>query len=288
VDVVTFLGVLAGAMVGLGVYAAAAAIGGQPPPTRQRTAPVMPSWLSDRVALRASLAAVATVVVWAVTGWPAGGIIAGLSAASAPSLVGGKARRQAAVARIEAIAGWAEQLRDVMAAADGIQSAILTTAPLAPDPIRPEVLRLADRLVGQERLAVALRSFADEVAHPLADMIVTSLLIASERQGRLADLLGEVAASARATATMRLRVEAARARTYVTTRLIIGVTVAIATWLVLVRRDYLTPFDSAGGQAMLVLIGAVFAVSGVLMQRMARPDEPARLLAGPEPDGAWR
>ena len=37
----------------------------------------------------------------------------------------------------------------------------------------------------------------------------------------------------------------------------------------------------------LVVIGAVFAVSGVLMQRMARPDEPARLLAGADGDGTW-
>jgi Flp pilus assembly protein TadB len=282
------LAVVAGAVVGLGLFVAVMAVVGQPSPEASRRPRVLPPWLSDRMALRASLAAVALVLVWAVTGWPAGGLMAAVIAAAAPSLVGAKARRQAAVARIEAIAGWAEQLRDVMAAADGIQSAILTTAPLAPEPIRPEVRRLADRLARHERLSIALRRFADEVAHPLTDMIVTSLLIASERQGRLADLLGEVAASARATATMRLRVEAARARTYVTTRLIIGVTVTIATWLVLVRREYLRPFDTVGGQAMLTLIGAVFAVSGVLMQRMARPDEPARLLAGVDDDEAWR
>jgi Flp pilus assembly protein TadB len=286
--VVIVAAVVGGALIGLGLFVGVVALVGQPSRLVARTRPTLPPWLSDKFALRLSLAAVATVVVWAVTGWPAGGLIAGSAAAAGPSLVGAKARRQAAVARIEAIAGWAEQLRDVMAAADGIQSAILTTAPLAPEPIRREVLRLADRLVQQERLSVALRRFADEVGHPLTDMIVTSLLIASERQGRLADLLSEVAASARATATMRLRVEAARARTYVTTRLIIGVTIAIATWLVLVRRDYLAPFDSVGGQAMLVVIGAVFAVSGVLMQRMARPDEPARLLAGADGDGAWR
>jgi len=286
--VTLLLAVVAGAMVGLGLLVAAVAITGPPERHEPRQRVELPSWLSDRFALRASLAAVAAVAVWAVTGWPAGGLVAGVGAAAAPSLVGGKARRRAAVARIEAIAGWAEQLRDVMAAADGIQSAILTTAPLAPEPIRPEVRRLADRLGRQERLSVALRQFAEEVAHPLTDMVVTSLLIASERQGRLADLLGEVAASARATATMRLRVEAARARTYVTTRLIIGVTIAIATWLVLVRRDYLAPFDTAAGQAMLVVIGAVFAVSGVLMQRMARAEEPARLLAGVEAEGAWR
>ena len=282
------LAVVAGALIGLGLFVAVAAMLGQPSVPVQRATVELPAWLSDRLALRASLAAVSTIVVWAATGWPAGGVVAGIGAVALPSLVGGKARRQASVARIEAIAGWAEQLRDVMAAADGIQSAILTTAPLAPAPIRPEVRRLAERLAQHERLTVALRQFADEVAHPLTDMIVTSLLIASERQGRLSDLLGEVASSARAMATMRLRVEAARARTYVTTRLIIGVTIAITTWLVLVRRDYLEPFDSVGGQAMLVIIGAVFALSGVLMQRMARPDEPARLLAGVEGEGAWR
>jgi tight adherence protein B len=288
VDVVTFAAVLGGALIGLGLFVAVVATAGEPSRlVLDGPRPILPGWLSDKLALRLSLAVAAAVVVWVVTGWPACGLIAGLAAAAGPSLVGATARRQAAVARIEAIAGWAEQLRDVMAAADGIQSAILTTAPLAPEPIRRDVMRLADRLVQQERLSVSLRRFADDVAHPLTDMIVTSLLIASERQGRLADLLGEVAASARATATMRLRVEAARARTYVTTRLIIGVTIAIATWLVAVRRDYLAPFDTLGGQAMLVVIGAVFAVSGVLMQRMARPDEPARLLAGADGDGGW-
>lgn len=280
--------VVAGAMIGLGVFVAVVTLTGSAPSFAPSGRRQLPRWLSERAALRASLAAIAVVVVWAVTGWPAGGLIAGLAASAAPNLIGAKARRRAAVARIEAIAGWAEQLRDVMAAADGIQSAILTTAPLAPEPIREEVRRLADRLARQERLNVALRRFADDVAHPLTDMIVTSLLIASERQGRLADLLGEVASSARATATMRLRVEAARARTYVTTRLIIGVTIAIATWLVLVRREYLAPFDTLGGQVMLVVIGAVFAVSGVLMQRMARAEEPARLLAGADVEAAWR
>ncbi len=282
------LAVAVGATVGLGLFIGVAALVGDPSSARAGHRVEIPPWLSDRLALRASLAVVATVLVWLVTGWPVGGLLAGAGAMAAPNLIGAKARRRHAVARIEAIAGWAEQLRDVMAAADGIQSAILTTAPLAPEPIRREVRRLADRLVQQERLSIALRRFADEVAHPLTDMIVTSLLIASERQGRLADLLGEVAASARATATMRLRVEAARARTYVTTRLIIGVTIATATWLVLVRRDYLAPFDSVGGQVMLVVIGAVFAVSGVLMQRMARPDEQARLLVGADIEGgSW-
>jgi hypothetical protein len=109
-------------------------------------------------------------------------------------------------------------------------------------------------------------------------MVVTSLLLASERQGHLGELLSEVARSARQTATMRLRVEAARARTYVTTRLIVGITILITGWLLLFRREYLAPFDSSGGQVMLIVIGSVFLGAGSLMRRMAEPNEPTRLL----------
>ncbi|MGI8684934.1 MAG: type II secretion system F family protein [Acidimicrobiales bacterium] len=154
----------------------------------------------------------------------------------------------------------------------------MVTGPLAPAPIAAEVARLADALSRRERLGPALARFADEVSHHLADMVVISLTLASERQGRLGEVLGEVARSARQTANMRLRVEAARARTYVTTRLIVGITVALTTWLVVFRRDYLAPFDTAAGQVMVIVIGAIFAVAGVVMQRMARPVEPARLL----------
>jgi hypothetical protein len=205
--------------------------------------------------------------------------MAAVGGAAGPSLFGARRRRSEAVQKIEAIAAWAEQLRDVMAGAAGVQEAIVATGSLAPAAIRPEAGRLVERISSRrERLRPALERFADELANPLGDMVVTSLLLASERQGRLGDLLSEVARSARQTATMRLRVEAARARTYVTTRLIVGITVVIATWLLLFRRDYLAPFDSAAGQVMLVVIGVVFVGAGVLMRSMAEPTEPARLL----------
>ena len=268
---------LCGAVVALGLLLVALGIRGTSTPAARRTTTRFGT--GDRLLLRVALAASALTVVWLATSWPAAGAMAAVGAAAAPSLVGARARRNAAVARIEAIAAWAEQLRDVMAAAAGIQEAIVATGPLAPAPISAEVQRLVERIsTRRERLRPALEHFADDLAHPLGDMVVTSLLLASERQGRLGDLLSEVARSARQTATMRLRVEAARARTYVTTRLIVGITVLISTWLLVFRREYLAPFDTAGGQLMLVVIGSVFVLAGVAMRRMAEPNEPARLL----------
>ena len=273
---------LCGALAGLGVLLVVLGLRGTPP--RPPSTRVVPAWASDRLVLRAALAAGAFVLAVLTTGWVAGGTIAAAAGWSAPSLIGARAKRNDAVARIEAIAAWAEQLRDVMAAAAGIQEAIVATGPLAPAPIRPEVERLVERIsTRRERLRPALERFADDLAHPLGDMVVTSLLLAAERQGRLGDLLSEVARSARQTATMRLRVEAARARTYVTTRLIVGITVLISAWLLVFRREYLEPFDTAAGQVMLVVIGAVFLGAASLMRRMAQPVEPARLLGNEVP-----
>lgn len=272
-----------GAVVGLGVLLLALGIRGTTP-SEPRQSQSLPPWMADRLSLRVALGGAGLIVVWLVTGWPAGGAIAAVGGVAAPSLVGARARRNEAVARIEAIAAWAEQLRDVMAAAAGIQEAIVATGRLAPAPIRTEVRGLVERIsTRRERLRPALEQFAEELAHPLGDMVVTSLLLAAERQGHLGDLLSEVARSARQTATMRLRVEAARARTYVTTRLIVGITVLITGWLLLFRREYLAPFDSAGGQVMLVVIGTVFLSAGSLMRRMAEPNEPTRLLGVESP-----
>lgn len=273
------VGTVLGGLIGLGVFVILLGVRGVP--SRGARRQVARRELPDRLVLRGSLAAAALVVVWLATGWPAGAVMAAVGSAALPSLMGIRARRSEAVARIEAIATWAELLRDVMAAAAGLQEAIVATGPLAPAPIRREVQRLAHRIsTPGQRLTPALRAFADELAHPLGDMVVTSLLLASERQGRMGDLLGEVAVSARKTVAMRLRVEATRARTYVTTRLIVGITVLISVWLIGFRRDYLAPFDSPGGQVMLVLIGSIFCVAGVLMHRMATPTELARLLGG--------
>ena len=146
----------------------------------------------ERANLRIGLAVGAAVVVGAATGWPVGAVLAGLAGWGAPGLLGGAKRHSAAVGRIEAIAGWAEMLRDTMAGSAGLEQAIVATAPLAPLPIRAEVATLAVRLEG-ERLAPALRAFADEVADPTCDLVVAALVLAAEHQAqRLGELLGSL------------------------------------------------------------------------------------------------
>ena len=140
--------------------------------------------------MRISGAVFAAVLVGAATGWPVGALLAGVAAFAIPALLREDRAHAALVARVEAIAGWAEMLRDTIAAAAGLEQAIAATAPLAPPPIRDEVVMLAARLE-RERLSTALRAFADDVADPTCDLVVAALVLASEHQAhRLGELLG--------------------------------------------------------------------------------------------------
>ncbi len=279
------LGALLGTGVGLGLVAIWAGWrgGDRPRPERKTRWPAV-----ERVNLRVGLAAGAGVVVGAATGWPVGAVLAGLAGWGAPGLLGATRARQGAVGRIEAVAGWAEMLRDTMAGSAGLEQAIIATAPLAPLPIRTEVVRLAVRLEG-ERLAPALRAFADEVADPTCDLVVAALVLAAEHQAqRLGELLGTLAQAARDQATMRLRVEAGRARTRTSVRVIVGATGALMLGLAVLNRGYLAPYDSALGQLVLLLVGVMFAAAFVWLARMTRPQQAARFLDGTSPPASKR
>ena len=271
----TALATLCGAGVGLGLLLVIAGWRGVDVsrPTRASSRPKV-----ERANLRIGLAAGAAVLVGAATGWPVGAVLAALAGWGAPGLLGGTRGAQAAVGRIEAIAGWAEMLRDTMAGAAGLEQAIVATAPVAPLPIRAEVATLALRLEG-ERLARALRAFADEVADPTCDLVVAALILAAEHQAqRLGELLGSLARAARDQVTMRLRVEAGRARTRTSVKVIVGATGGLVLGLAVLNRGYLAPYDTAVGQLVLLLVGAVFTVSFLWLAKMTRPFVTERFL----------
>jgi Flp pilus assembly protein TadB len=220
----------------------------------------------------------AGIAVGALTGWPIGALFAAAGAWTLPKLLGGAMSRARSVARIEAVAAWTEMLRDTLAGAAGLEQAIQATAPVAPAPIRPEVIALAARL-SSDRLVPALQAFASDLADPTADLVVAALLLAAEHEARqLGPLLGSLAQAAREQVNMRLRVEAGRARTRTSVRVVVGATLFMAGALVLLNRTYLAPYDSAAGELVLALVGACFAAAFVWLTRLAQPAERDRVL----------
>lgn len=228
---------------------------------------------------RVTRAVAAAVVVLAMTGWPVAALGAAALAWWSSDLLGGNRSTDRAVDRTEAIAAWTEMLRDTMTAAHGLESAIAATAPVAPSTIQPEIEILATRLTYQP-LDTALLGLADDLDHPIGDLIVAALVSASRSAVRdLAALLGSLAATARDEATMQLRVAAARARTHTAVRVIAGCTTLTAAGLVVLNPSYVDVYADVAGQTVLAIVIGCWALALWWLSAMSRFDRPERFLA---------
>lgn len=220
------------------------------------------------------------LLVGAITGWVVGGLLAAMAVWSLPRILSGTTIKTE-TARIEGIAGWTEMLRDTLAAAAGLEQTIMATAHTTPKSIRSQVQGLVVRLASGKRLTASLRRLADDLADPMADMVIAALMLASEHQARqLAPLLGELAATARAQVEMRQRIEASRARTQTTLRVVVITTLSFASGLILLNPEFLAPYDTVTGQLVLLSIGALFTAAFAWLRRMARIEEPERFFTG--------
>lgn len=227
---------------------------------------------------RAIRAAVTGGALLLLSRWPTAALAGALLGWFSSELFATRSSRDKALARTEAIASWTEMLRDTISAAHGLEAAIITTAPVAPEPISPEIEHLA-RSLKHTSLPNALRQLAIELAHPISDLVVASLTVAASGAVKdLADLLGMLADSARDEAAMQLRVEASRARMRTAVRVISGVTVATAIGLVGLNRSYVGVYSTTVGQIVLAGIAGVWAVALWWLASMSQFKQPERFL----------
>jgi Flp pilus assembly protein TadB len=229
--------------------------------------------------VHAATAALAGIVVLAATRWLAAGLLVAAAVWAVPRLLGGRAARDAAIARTEAIAAWTEMVRDSIVAASGLEEAIAATGSVAPAAIAPEVRSLVRRL-DHLSLPDALVAFGLDVQHPSADLVVASLVIAARMEASdLSSLLSRLADAIRDDARMRVRVEVGRTRVRTAAKVIVGVVAATVVLLAVTNRDYLTAYDEPFGQVMLAVAGGFFALGGWLLDRMATVQLPERFNA---------
>ena len=271
----TLVGAIVGLLTGIGVWLAVAGWTGVA--SSDKTSRQF-DW--RKYAGRSTLAAAVAIVVGLLSRWPAAGFLAGGATVIAPMLIGLKQQRDLANAKSEALASWAEMLRDTIGSHAGLREAIGLTAKVAPPPIRREVQLLAIR-AEHDSLANALRQFAVEVADPVADLIVAALVISAERQARgLVDLLSQIARSARDQSMMRLRIETGRAKTFTESRNMAVITVGMAIILMLSSRAFMRPYDTFTGQLVMMFIGGLFGGALWSLVVLGRPSNPPRLLMG--------
>ncbi len=226
--------------------------------------------LPSRLALRVFLALAALVLVTVTTGWPAAGLWVALLGFFAPSMVGVNRRRSLDVQRIEAVATWAEMLRDQAAAGADLVQAVQVSAGHAPPILAQPVARLAIRLRRQAP-EEAFADFSREVEDPTADLVAAALTIAFTGQARrVGEVLSALAVSAREQASMRLRVERDRARVRTVARATGAVVIGWTVIVYLISGRFFATYSSVTGQFVLLVVGGLFAVGIAGLARLDR------------------
>jgi Flp pilus assembly protein TadB len=266
-----------GAVLGLGLFVLVLAFVGLPPrpagkPRRQRAS------LQERTR-RLILGVVAGLLALLATRWVVAGLSIGLLVAYWDRIAGSSSAEKRAIARLDALASWTESLRDTIAGAIGLEQAIPATAVNAGAPIRPSLNLLVDRLRIREPLPDALRAFAEDLDDPSADIICASLLLNARLRGPgLRDVLTALAASTREELDMRRRIEASRKSIRRSVRIVLVIVLGMMGMLSVLNRRYVEPYDSVGGQAVLVVIAALFSLGLLWLRSLSAPSKTDRFL----------
>ena len=108
---------------------------------------------------------------------------------------------------------------------------------------------------------------------------MAALTIAARMEAAdLGSLLSRLAVSIRDDATMRVKVEVGRQRLRTSAKIILGSVAATVVMLMVLNRSYLDAYDTLLGQAMLAVVGGVFAGGSWLMAKMSDIDLPERFV----------
>lgn len=268
----TPLAAAAGFVLVLGLMLGASGLRRRPvaervPKPRRRRQPPAP----ERIALVAASA----LVVLVVTRWP----VAALGVGFGVWYLSQPRQRVGDAAKADALTAWTEMLRDATGTPRGIEGVLSATADGAPVLVRPHVVRMARRLA-YEPLDDALDDLADDLDHPLGDLVVTSLRLAARSGGRqIRAVLDDLAQAAREEARMHRRIEVARERPRSDMRSVIVIMAGFVVALTLVASDYLDRYNTVAGQLVLLGVSLTWAGGIAAMVRMGRSQQVERFLA---------
>lgn len=272
------LAALLGAGAGLGLLLVLVGLQGSDPlvPTRR------PRRLTSRQLRRLTVAAVVGLLVLVITRWVAAGLAGVVLVACWDRVFGGTRRARVATARLDALAGWTESLRDLIATGMALPEALPASVGGTVPVLRPALERLAERVAAREPLDAALRALGDDLDDGGADLVVAALLLNARAQGRaLEAVLSALAASLRSELHVRRVVEAERRSTRRAVQIVVTVTVGTALVLRLANPVYVEPYGTPVGQVVLGVVAGVFGIGFIWLARLsALPATPRLLPAG--------
>lgn len=266
----TLLVAVAGALVAGGLLALVAGLLARPvPPARPQRHSTRRLRMSQRTRMLSGVGLGLGALVAVLTGWVIALAIAPLALAGIPVLLAAPpAQRE--VARLEAMEEWVRTVSGTLGAGVGLEQALLRSLRSTPEPIKPEVTRLAGRLRARWATEDALRAFADDLDDPTGDLIAANLALGARRRGGgLTTVLGALAESVGEDVRARREIESDRAKPRSNARLITGITLAVLVFLSL-SGDYIAPYGTPVGQILLGTFLAMYVGMLIWLRKMAQ------------------
>jgi tight adherence protein B len=210
------------------------------------------------------------------TGWGAAAVAGALIGGILPRTIRAKRQERLQAARREALAEVAGRLRDAVRAGLGLSEGMSLVAQDAPAPLAKPLQELAaeSRI---RSLQQAAQRFASEIDDPLADLFARALALA-DRLGSsgVPEVLDNLADAAAQTAHTAREVRARQMRHMASARIVAAVPVLLLVAIRFTNPEYLAPYSTASGQAMLLFGFGLIAAGYWAMTRTARLPEAPR------------
>jgi len=186
------------------------------------------------------------------------------------------------IARLDAISEWTRNLASVITAGQSLEQALTASVRSTPEAIREPVTNLVARLRARWSTEAALLELGDELDDATGDLVVSALIIGSRHRGEgLSRVLTGLAESVAEEVRSRREIEAERDKARGSARLITLLAVGGCA-VFAVAGDFLTPYQTPAGQAILAVLVAVFILGLVWLRRMVADEPPARFLPSRE------
>ncbi|MFI0742351.1 type II secretion system F family protein [Streptomyces sp. NPDC021100] len=223
-------------------------------------------------------AGIVTLLVWAYTGWPVHGLLAGAAVIGLPFILNPGAAAKVRIERLEALAQWLNHLSGVHTAGISLVQTIRASAKAAPAPIAPSVQALAQRLKAGMDASFAFALFADELADGVSDHVVLLLQSHAVYKGPgLADALEALATTIHQQAADARDVEADRAKVRKSAR-IVSIVICVVVVGCMLNDAWSGWYASPFGQIVLAVLGGAFGWTLSWLRRIARTKPDPRLL----------
>ncbi|MFE5108376.1 type II secretion system F family protein [Streptomyces sp. NPDC056663] len=223
-------------------------------------------------------AAVVTLVVWAWTGWPVHGLLAGAAVLGLPFILNPGTAAVHRIERLEALGQWLNHLAGVHTAGISLPQTIRASAKNAPGPIAANVQALSERLRSGMESHDAFALFADELADGVSDHVVLLFHSHAVYKGPgLSDALEALAVTIHQQAADARDIEADRAKVRKSSRMV-SVVISIVVVGCMLNEGWSGWYQSPAGQIVLAVLGIMFAWTLSWLRRIARTKPDPRLL----------